>query len=285
MVTFQEDRVLNIWSAPDGDTSHVRQLTHGSGKYEGQYGLQWTPDGKIVYESTLGVSIMNGDGGNPRQLTQNNGLVPAVSPDGRYIVFSLDQAGTNSIWRMDIDGNNRKQLANKFGLPGFSPDGRWVIYTVWDFAEARLWKVSIDGGEPMQLTDYNSSLGVVSPDGKSIACGYWPTNLPGKIAIIPFEGGQPTKLLDIPPDYNTVKVNGGPQPIHWLPDGRSLAYIVTRDGVSNIWSMPIDGGAPKQLTNFTSDQIAWFDLSRDGKPTLFSRGATTKDVVLIKDFK
>ena len=50
-------------------------------------------------------------------------------------------------------------------------------------------------------------------------------------------------------------------------------------------SMPIDGGAPKQLTNFTTDQIAWFDLSRDGKPTLFSRGATTKDVVLISGFR
>jgi len=49
--------------------------------------------------------------------------------------------------------------------------------------------------------------------------------------------------------------------------------------------MPIDGGAPKQLTNFTSDQIAWFDLARDGKPTLFSRGATTEDVILISGFK
>ena len=108
---------------------------------------------------------------------------------------------------------------------------------------------------------------------------------------MPFEGGQPTRLLDVPPGYNTAvapSATGGrarPQALHWLPDGRSLAYIVTRDGVSNIWAQPIDGGAPKQLTNFTTDQIAWFDLSRDGKPTLFSRGTTTKDVVLINGFK
>ncbi len=31
--------------------------------------------------------------------------------------------------------------------------------------------------------------------------------------------------------------------LHWTPDGRSLACIVTRDGVSNIWSLPIEGGA------------------------------------------
>ncbi len=139
----------------------------------------------------------------------------------------------------------------------------------------------------MRLTDNNSVLEVVSPDGKLIACIYREQeNSPFRIAIIPFEGGQPTKLLDVPPGYNTVQISTGvPQAVHWLPDGRSLAYIVTRDGVSNIWSMPIDGGAPKQLTNFTSDQIAWFDLARDGNPTLFSRGAMTQDVILISGFK
>lgn len=33
------------------------------------------------------------------------------------------------------------------------------------------------------------------------------------------------------------------------------------------------------------DQITRFDLSRDGKPNLFSRGVTTKDVVLISGFR
>ena len=140
----------------------------------------------------------------------------------------------------------------------------------------------------MRLTDdYDAGMAVVSPDGKSIVCLYREqTNSPRRIAIIPFEGGQPTKLLDLPVGYNSVQIFAGvPQVPRWMPDGRSLAYIVTRDGVSNIWSMPIDGGAPKQLTNFTTDQIAWFDLSRDGKPTLFSRGATTKDVVLSADLR
>jgi len=49
--------------------------------------------------------------------------------------------------------------------------------------------------------------------------------------------------------------------------------------------MSIDGGSPKQLTNFTTDRIVWFDLSRDGKPTLFSRGASARDVVLISGFR
>ncbi len=234
---------------------------------------------------------MNGDGGNPRQLTQNDGRYPAVSPDGRYIVFSSQQAESDTIWRMDIDGGNRKQLTEKGGLPSFSADGRWVIYSTSASGRNRIWKVSIDGGEPTPLTNNQSVQSAVSPDGKSMVYLYREQeNSPWRIAIIPFEGGQPVKLLDVPPGYNTAVIpfTAGrvvPQAVHWLPDGRSLAYIVTRDGVSNIWSMPIDGGAPKQLTNFTTDQIAWFDLSRDGKPTLFSRGATTKDVVLISGFR
>ncbi len=298
LVTVQENRVFNIWTAQDGNANRSRQLTHGSAKYEGMGGVQWTPDGKILYTLLSGITpdlwIMNGDGSNPRQLTQNSGVNPAVSPDGRYIVFNVETAGIFNIWRMDIDGGNPKQLTNDGGIyPNVSPDGRWVIYTVIASGNGTLWKVSIDGGEPVPLTDnhYYPQLPAVSPDGKSIVCLYREQeNLPWRIAIIPFEGGQPAKLFDVPPGYNTTIIPNpsarvAPKALHWLSDSRSLAYIVTHDGVSNIWSMPIDGGAPKQLTNFTSDQIAWFDLSRDGKPTLFSRGATTKDVVLISGFK
>jgi len=74
MVTVQQDNVSNIWIAPDGDTSHAQQLTHGAGKSDGSFGLQWTPDGKITYFSMASggprVWIMNGDGSNPRQLTR-----------------------------------------------------------------------------------------------------------------------------------------------------------------------------------------------------------------------
>ena len=85
-----------------------------------------------------------------------------------------------------IDGGNPKQLTSENNgiLPSISPDGRWVIFTGKVSGEPRLWKVSIDGGEPVRLTDYNSSLGVVSPDGKSIVCIYREqTNSPRRIAM------------------------------------------------------------------------------------------------------
>ena len=70
-----------------------------------------------------------------------------------------------------------------------------------------------------------------------------------------------------------------------MPDGRSIAYFVRKDGVGNIWSQPIDGGTPKQLTNFTSEVIRSFDFSPDGKQIAVTRATDTSDVVLISGFR
>ena len=43
--------------------------------------------------------------------------------------------------------------------------------------------------------------------------------------------------------------------VRWTPDGTALAYIMNKDGVSNIWIQPIDGRPARQFTNFKSDQI------------------------------
>ena len=68
-------------------------------------------------------------------------------------------------------------------------------------------------------------------------------------------------------------------------DGRALAYGDTRGGVSNIVAQPLDGGQPRQLTDFKADRIFWFDFSRDGRQLALSRGTQTSDVILIKDFR
>jgi Tol biopolymer transport system component len=70
-------------------------------------------------------------------------------------------------------------------------------------------------------------------------------------------------------------------PWQWSRDQQSLVYVETRNGVSNLWSQPLDGSAPKQLTNFQSDQIFSFSWSPDGSQLALSRGTSTSDVILI----
>jgi WD40 repeat protein len=118
----------------------------------------------------------------------------------------------------------------------------------------------------------------VSPDGKFLACGYrGQFNTPWKLAIIPIEGGLPVKTFDIAP---TVPL---PIVVRWTPDGRELTYIDTNGGSSNLWKQSIDGGPPKRISNFPSDQIFAFDWSPDGKQLAYSRGTSINDVVLISD--
>ena len=185
---------------------------------------------------------------------------------------------------MDSDGGNLKQLTEGPSdiFPQSSPDSRWVVFQSTRSGSARAWKVSIDGGEPVRLTDKWTANPTVSPDGSLIACFYRDDQPDArtKVAVIPFAGGEPLKVLDLPrPSFS------GAPGLRWTADGRALTFIDTINGVSNIWSLPLDGGPPKQLTDFKTDQIFAFDLSRDGKQLALSRGTQTSDVILIRDFR
>ncbi len=285
LAVIQSEQNASIWIAPTNDLSRARPVTSGSGKADTS--LAWTPDGRIVYQSNAGGSniwMMNADGSaSPaKQLTNNSriNLLPEVSPDGRFIVFLSYLTGVPHLWRMNIDGSDQRQLTN--GASGeasarFSPDGRWLVYRT-ALGRWTVWKISADGsGEPVQITDKYSRSPIVSPDGKLIAYFYREDNGPWRIAVAPFEGGEPIKTFDIPALPNPS--------LRWTPDNRHVAYVVTQNGVSNIVAQPLDGGKPKQLTDFKQERIFSFDYSRDGKQLALSRGTINNDVVLISNFK
>ena len=277
----RSDRVVNLWIAPNGEARSARQITSGAGREDGSRGISWTPDGKIVYHSTAGgnqnIWITEADGAGNKQLSpqalENSG--PAVSPDGRYVVWA-SWSGALGVWRMEIDGSNPKKLtARAARSPHVSPDGKWVVYS---HPNNIVIKIPIDGGDEAQLTDKPAGGAVISPDGKLIACNYQEeATRQFKIAIIPFEGGPPTRVFDL---------LGGPnRSLWWTPDGRAIAYIVTSNGVSNIWAQPLAGGEPKPLTDFKDQRIFNFAWSRDGKQLALSRGVVNSDVVLITNFR
>ena len=272
----------NIWIMPAFDASRATQITQGRNLVATP---GWTADGKLVcpIKAAVGGDLyqIDPDTGNRKQLTADSGdnIGPSVSSDGRYIVFISDRTGGPYVWRMDIDGSNAKQLTQTAENQdaNISPDGRWVTYTSC-LNKCTLWKVSIDGGQPVQLTDRFSQSPVFSPDGKQIACRYLDQpNGQYQLAILPSEGGAPIRTFPIP--------NGAITARRWTVDGRALIYGITQKGVTNLWSQPIDGSPPKQLTNFASEIIFGFDLSRDGKQVALARGTESSDVVLISNFK
>ena len=284
LVAIQFNVLSNIWIAPNGDATNANQIRSGGHNLDGVGSLAWTPDGRIVYSSLAsGVQdlwIMNGDGSGQKQLTAESGsnFEAAVTPDGRYIVYTSGREGGHNIWRMDLDGANQMQLTsgNNDDDAAVSTDSQWVIYDSRSSGEWNVWKVSIDGGDPVKLTDYPSREVRISPDGKLIASEYREdVNSPWRYAIFPFEGGKPIRVFDM----------AGKDHFGWSKDSRSMLYNDTLGGVGNIFSFPLDGGSPKQLTKFKTEQIYNFSWSADGKQLVLARGTTTSDVVLIKDFR
>jgi Tol biopolymer transport system component len=283
IVAVQTSRRSNIWSLPNGDDRRAKQLTFGASK-DGYRGVAWTPDGKILYDSFASgnrdIWAVGREGGEPVQLTTDShlDLAPSVSSDGRHIVFISSRSGSYEVWRMSPDGSNQKQLSrvNKAWWPFCTIDGDWVLYVSSVADDGRLWKVPVGGGESLPLTDQPIAAPSLSPDGNLIACFYYDSQ-GGRLGILPSSGGEFIKSFS--PKLDT-SLNPNPQ---WTPDGKSLTYVDARAGVSNIWSLPLAGGTPKQLTNFKTGRIYGHAWSRDGKSLACARGALTSDVVIIKD--
>jgi serine/threonine protein kinase len=263
------------------DTASARQIS--TGRFDGASGLSWTPDGRIVFTSeasgNLDLWIMDGDGGNRKQLTtdSHNDISPSVSPDGRFVVFTSNRTGADHVWRMDIDGGALRQLTNGHVERGpyCAPDGKWVSFNSWESGKATIWKVPIDGGPAVQVTETQSMGPRISPDGKLIAYGFQDAQRKVGIGIMDTDG-TPVRTFDI----TREKVVGRPT---WILNGRALALTAITHGVVNIRLLPLDGRPQRQLTDFKSkDTLGQYEFSRDGKRLACSRVSETSDVILVR---
>jgi Tol biopolymer transport system component/DNA-binding winged helix-turn-helix (wHTH) protein len=281
LVTEQVTTVCDIWSGPLEDVASAKKVGVWGGS-----GLSILPDGRIVYSSIQsgGYSkawIMNADGTRQKQLTttgSNNDTAFVASPDGRFIIFVSNRTGYSEIWRMNTDGGALNQLTDSKGakLPSVAPDAGWVIYL--SSSDDYLYKVPIEGGAPRRVAGKAIGASAVSPDGKLIAY-----IAPGKdnwgIAVSSFKDGSAVTKFD--PGSNSL--NGGS--LKWTPDGKALLYSVSSGGVANIRMQPLNGGPPRQITDFKADGIFRFDISADGKTLVCARGGWKHDIVLVKNLR
>ena len=143
---------------------------------------------------------------------------PAVSPDGRYIVFSAiprsAQAGqANALWIRRLDSTEAKMLPGTegayVGWAFWSPDSQSVAF----WADGRLRRIDISGGPPVTLSDADSSRpGTWNREGTIL---FHRGLRLGRIAAA---GGQ---AITLNPFAEGETGQGNPR---FLPDGKHFLY-------------------------------------------------------------
>lgn len=281
IVTMQVSELINLWVFDPTTNSAARKITFGT--KEGEGGIVSLPNGQVVYtvedNGRLNLWRTHRDTANPLQLTTAGASYPSATSDGKYLVYASARTGVRHLYRLDVGTLQETQLTNGGGenFPSCSADSRWVVYTALAEARNTLWQVSIDGGTPQQLThDSMTFKPVVSPDGNLIACAFRKDEADKwKIAILRSSGGEPLQILNMPKPFNQI--------LRWSPDSKALFYLVQNSGATNIWKQPLDGSLAQQVTQFTEDEIYYYDRFGAGESFVVARGRFLRDIVLINN--
>ncbi len=93
-----------------------------------------------------------------------------------------------------------------------------------------------------------------------------------QVAVMDAATGSVVRRLPLAPERS----------IRWGRRPDLVAYIESRNGVSNLWEQPVAGGPPRQLTRFTEGHLFNFAYSSDGSRLFLARGTRTGDVVLLR---
>jgi Tol biopolymer transport system component len=276
LATVQTETVAGIYIA-EGADKEPRKVTGGAGRADGNTGLAWIPDGRIVYSSNASgfpqLWISDADGANTRQLTSTVGpsTGPSASADGKWIYFTSYAKEGSCLFRIAPDGAGLQQLTSdgdaRTGI--LSPDGKTLYYTAIRSGLPRLMKMAADGGPAEQAFDGQYRGFQISADGTRMVGLAWSEEQRRSVLAI----------LSLA-DRRLEPLTGGLGITLFMPDG-GFAVVQRVQGRSVITVRSASGGTPRPVTPPHPDFVYSGAVSRDGR-IAFSRGSSTSDVVLIK---
>jgi tricorn protease len=208
-------------------TQEFRQLTDvnlaGYASFTQDALPMWGADGMIYFLSERGGTFnlwrIDPAGGEPVQVTRHteDGVqYPAISPDGRTIVYENDF----HLWSVDVPGGEPRRIAIDLR---FDPKVNTVDYQT-------------AGAVAQGFTP--------SPDGARVAVDYH-----GEIVIVPADStaGEKTRVTRSPwRDRFAV----------WSPDGARIAYVSDESREEEIWVYEVDSGERRKLTAHESYKTA-----------------------------
>lgn len=206
---------------------------------------------------------------------------PAISPDGKRVAYVWDdQQSEPDIYIRGWSESPPHRLSTTPALrlyPSWSRDGRSLAYLLVQGEEVFVMVRALASGEEVQVAHMKRQVGRWSgdagpllgppgpswtPDGALIVADYDPTSSVGALFHITTDGRRTMLLQSEGVDHHLYP--------RVSPDGTTLAYVrYTSHGQGELFTMPIAGGTPRQLTK-DSKTIQGVSWSPDGRSLLFS---------------
>lgn len=217
---------------------------------------RWAPDGRsIAYTSyrrgTPNIFISNIFQGTMFELTKGSAesWLPSWSPDGTRIAFSSTRDGNPEIYVVNRDGTNLHRLTNNPAIdtsPTWSPSGTQIAFVSDRSGTPQIYVIGADGLGLRRLTSEGyADKPTWSPEPYN-EIAYAARTGPGfDIKIYDVASGQ-TRQITFGEGTNESPA--------FAPNGRHLAFMSTRKGKEQIFTIARDGKDLRQLTTVGNNE-------------------------------
>ena len=188
-----------------------------------------------------------------------------ISPDGKSVVYTVDDAGQQSIWVRQVAASSNEQIVPasdaSYGNFSFTRDGKNIYFSKSEKNRpVSIYQMPASGGPARKVVENVSSRAAVSWDDKRIAFirGGFLAN-ENSLVVANCDGTEEQVI-----DTRKSPGNFYPGGLAWTPNGQSIAAIVGSN-VRHLVEVPLDGSAEKLLN--TPKWVAVVDAEwlSDGK--------------------
>jgi TolB protein len=282
-----EMRLLNVRTRQqamgqqyDGSAGSARLFAHTMADevHDKQRGLRGVARTKLTFDSNRDgervrgtvenrnvkeIYICDYDGENQRRLTVSRSLniSPRWSPDARSIAYTSFERAEPNIFISNIYQGTREDLTkgvrNNF-LPAWSPDGTRIAFMSNRDGNPEIYVANRDGSNVRRLTNNPSAdtSPTWSPSGTQVAFTSDRSGAPA-IYLVASDGlgGLQRLTTDGYADKPTWFGDGSNESPSFSPNGRHIAFMSTRAGKSQIFTMAKDGKNVKQITKTGANEM------------------------------